>query len=116
MVSRAKALFFDLQGFAVEWLARTSELPLPAPLGLAHIGVLQWFEDHHIPIDYLARTSNRLLLPRLFPSDRWGKTRLSPISTWNIVIRPVLDSYPKISVRSAVNRDLAGIWNRIQEQ
>ena len=22
-------------------------------LGLAHIGVLQWFEDHHIPIDYL---------------------------------------------------------------
>jgi NTE family protein len=20
-------------------------------LGLAHIGVLQWFEDHHIPID-----------------------------------------------------------------
>ena len=26
-------------------------------LGLAHIGVLQWFEDHHIPIDYLAGTS-----------------------------------------------------------
>ncbi len=26
-------------------------------LGLAHIGVLQWFEDHQIPIDYLAGTS-----------------------------------------------------------
>ena len=26
-------------------------------LGLAHIGVLQWFEDHHIPIDYIAGTS-----------------------------------------------------------
>jgi NTE family protein len=26
-------------------------------LGLAHIGVLQWFEEHHIPIDYLAGTS-----------------------------------------------------------
>jgi NTE family protein len=26
-------------------------------LGLAHIGVLQWFEDHHIPVDYLAGTS-----------------------------------------------------------
>jgi NTE family protein len=26
-------------------------------LGLAHIGVLQWFEDHHIPIDYVAGTS-----------------------------------------------------------
>jgi NTE family protein len=26
-------------------------------LGEAHIGVLKWFEDHHIPIDYLAGTS-----------------------------------------------------------
>ncbi len=26
-------------------------------LGLAHIGVLRWFEDHHVPIDYLAGTS-----------------------------------------------------------
>jgi hypothetical protein len=23
-------------------------------LGLAHIGVLRWFEQHHIPIDYIA--------------------------------------------------------------
>src|SRR5579871_750122 len=26
-------------------------------LGLAHIGVLEWFEKHHIPIDCLAGTS-----------------------------------------------------------
>ena len=26
-------------------------------LGLAHIGVLKWFEQHHIPIDYIAGTS-----------------------------------------------------------
>jgi len=26
-------------------------------LGLAHIGVLQWFEEHHVPIDYIAGTS-----------------------------------------------------------
>ncbi|MFI5057601.1 MAG: patatin-like phospholipase family protein [Candidatus Acidiferrales bacterium] len=26
-------------------------------LGLAHIGVLEWFEEHHIPVDYLAGTS-----------------------------------------------------------
>jgi NTE family protein len=26
-------------------------------LGLAHIGVLQWFEEHRIPIDYVAGTS-----------------------------------------------------------
>ncbi|HEY7388178.1 MAG TPA: patatin-like phospholipase family protein, partial [Bryobacteraceae bacterium] len=25
--------------------------------GLAHIGVLQWLEDHHIPVDYIAGTS-----------------------------------------------------------
>ena len=23
-------------------------------LGIAHIGVLRWFEQHHIPIDYIA--------------------------------------------------------------
>ena len=26
-------------------------------LGEAHVGVLKWFEEHHIPIDYLAGTS-----------------------------------------------------------
>ena len=26
-------------------------------LGLAHIGVLKWFEQHHIPVDYIAGTS-----------------------------------------------------------
>src|SRR6188768_1150617 len=26
-------------------------------LGLAHIGVLQWFEEHRIPVDYVAGTS-----------------------------------------------------------
>lgn len=25
--------------------------------GIAHIGVLQWLEDHHIPVDYIAGTS-----------------------------------------------------------
>src|SRR5262249_47039438 len=26
-------------------------------LGLAHVGVLQWLEEHHIPVDYVAGTS-----------------------------------------------------------
>ena len=26
-------------------------------MGLAHIGVLRWFEEHHIPVDYVAGTS-----------------------------------------------------------
>src|SRR5260370_19663646 len=25
--------------------------------GLAHIGVLEWFDEHHIPVDYIAGTS-----------------------------------------------------------
>src|SRR4051812_43592304 len=25
--------------------------------GLAHVGVLQWMEEHHIPVDYVAGTS-----------------------------------------------------------
>src|ERR1700724_1736470 len=28
-----------------------------AALGLAHIGVLQWFEEQHIPVDFIAGTS-----------------------------------------------------------
>ncbi len=40
-------------------------------LGLAHIGVLQWFEDNHIPIDYLAGTSMGGLVGGLYAT---GKT------------------------------------------
>ncbi len=37
-------------------------------LGLAHIGILQWMEDHHIPIDRLAGTSMRSLVGALYAS------------------------------------------------
>ena len=40
-------------------------------LGLAHIGVLQWMEEHHIPIDRLAGTSMGALVGGLYAS---GKT------------------------------------------
>jgi NTE family protein len=49
-------------------LAATKTPPLNRPkigvalegggaMGLAHIGVLRWFEEHHIPVDYVAGTS-----------------------------------------------------------
>ncbi len=35
-------------------------------LGFAHIGVLRWFEEHHIPIDYIAGTSMGGLIGGLY--------------------------------------------------
>ncbi len=39
-------------------------------LGLAHIGVLKWFEEHHIPIDYLAGTSMGGLVGGLYATGQ----------------------------------------------
>jgi len=39
-------------------------------LGLAHIGVLQWFEDHHIPVDYIAGTSMGGLVGGLYATGK----------------------------------------------
>jgi NTE family protein len=39
-------------------------------LGLAHIGVLQWMEENHIPIDKLAGTSMGALVGSLFATGR----------------------------------------------
>src|ERR1700743_1376428 len=39
-------------------------------LGLAHIGVLQWVEDHHIPIDYVAGTSRGGLVGGLYATGK----------------------------------------------
>src|SRR5258708_36382964 len=35
-------------------------------MGLAHIGVLKWFEEHHIPVDYVAGTSMCGLVGRFY--------------------------------------------------
>jgi NTE family protein len=39
-------------------------------LGLAHIGVLRWFEQHHIPIDYIAGTSMGGLVAGLYATGK----------------------------------------------
>jgi len=57
-------------------------------LGLAHIGVLQWFEDHHIPIDYLAGTSMGGLVGGLYST---GKTpqqlrELVDAQNWDVIL------------------------------
>lgn len=57
-------------------------------LGLAHIGVLQWFEDHHIPIDYIAGTSMGGLVGGLYASGK-SPAQLRELTlqqNWDIVI------------------------------
>jgi|ERR1700737_341406 hypothetical protein len=39
-------------------------------LGLAHIGVLQWFEEHHTPVDYIAGTSMGGLVASLYATGK----------------------------------------------
>jgi len=39
-------------------------------LGLAHVGVLRWFEEHHIPVDYVAGTSMGGLVGGFYATGR----------------------------------------------
>lgn len=39
-------------------------------LGLAHVGVLKWFDEHHIPIDYVAGTSMGGLIGGIYASGK----------------------------------------------
>src|SRR6267378_7570406 len=62
-------------------LAQQNPAPRPRPRiglalegggakGLAHIGVLEWFEEHHIPVDYVAGTSMGGLIGGLYATGR----------------------------------------------
>jgi len=42
-----------------------------AALGLAHIGVLQWLEEHHIPISYVAGTSMGGLVGGIYATGKF---------------------------------------------
>jgi NTE family protein len=57
-------------------------------LGLAHIGVLQWFEDHHIPVDYIAGTSMGGLVAGLYASGKSPAElqALVQAQSWNTII------------------------------
>lgn len=49
-------------------------------LGMAHIGVLRWFEEHHIPVDRLAGTSMGSLIGGLYASGL-SPTQIEALAT-----------------------------------
>ena len=77
------ALLFTMSVLSAEPVAAQADLVKPAhrpriglalsggsAFGLAHMGVLRWFEQHRIPIDYIAGTSMGGLIAGLYATGR----------------------------------------------
>jgi NTE family protein len=82
-------------------------------LGLAHIGVLQWFEDHHIPIDYVAGTSMGGLVGGLYATGK-SPAELKTIvekQDWDAIIDGQTD-YRDLSFRR--KEDARAFPNRLE--
>jgi NTE family protein len=58
-------------------------------LGEAHIGVLKWFEEHHIPIDYLSGTSMGGLVGGLYSTGKSADDLRHIVETadWPLLLR-----------------------------
>jgi len=82
-------------------------------LGLAHIGVLQWFEDHHIPIDYVAGTSMGGLVGGLYATGRSPEELKEVVAAqkWDIIIGGDIP-YEDLSYRR--KEDLSYIQNSLK--
>jgi len=73
--------------------------------GMAHIGVLRWFEEHHVPVDYIAGTSMGGLAAGMYatgmtPDDM---TTLVEATDWDLVLSSG-PSYPDLSFRRKEDR------------
>jgi NTE family protein len=57
-------------------------------LGEAHVGVLKWFEDHHIPIDYLAGTSMGGLVAGMYATGKSADQveRILQAADWQLLL------------------------------
>jgi len=58
-------------------------------LGLAHIGVLKWFEEHHIPVDYIAGTSMGGLVGGLYATGQSADDLKHVVQSadWSLLLR-----------------------------
>jgi NTE family protein len=76
-------------------------------LGLAHIGVLRYFEEHHIPVDKIGGTSMGGLIGGLYATgmDSSQITALVESADWNALLNPS----PPFSDQPIVDKQK---WNR----
>lgn len=82
-------------------------------LGQAHIGVLKWFEEHHIPVDYLAGTSMGGLVGGLYATGKSADDLRILVKTANWPLLLGGDTpYPDLSFRR--KEDAREIPNAIQ--
>jgi NTE family protein len=81
--------------------------------GLAHIGVLKWLEEHHIPVDYLAGTSMGGLVGGLYATGHSPAEiqRIVNDVDWNNVISGAIP-YPDLAFRR--KEDLRAIPNGLE--
>jgi len=74
-------------------------------LGFAHIGVIDWFEEHHIPVDYVAGTSMGGLVGGLYASGMSPKEITNFIGgiSWTAVLSGQVP-FPALSYRRKEDR------------
>ena len=65
-------------------------------LGLAHIGVLQWFEEQHVPVDYVAGTSMGGLVGGFYA------TGVSPDEMKKLIEPPIVVAVVTLKSKTAV--------------
>src|SRR6516225_12306997 len=75
-------------------------------LGLAHVGVLLWFEDHRIPVDYVAGTSMGGLVGGFYATGLRAEELRKLVETidWDSVLRGE-PSYQSLSYRRKQDRE-----------
>src|SRR5204863_6034542 len=76
-------------------------------MGLAHVGVLRWFEEHHIPVDYVAGTSMGGLVGGLYATGMSGEEINSFLKNvnWNRSLRNELPYQARSFRRKEDKRD-----------
>jgi len=82
-------------------------------LGQAHIGVLKWFEEHHIPVDYLAGTSMGGLVGGFYATGKSAEELRAIVkdADWTLLLGGETP-YPDLSFRR--KEDARDIPNTIQ--